>query len=55
VELSESRLVVSGENIEKADLRHVWMSQFKNAKMIEVCFSPPSSNLLIRTSERATG
>jgi triacylglycerol esterase/lipase EstA (alpha/beta hydrolase family) len=34
VELSERRLVVDGETSEKADFRQVWMSRFRNAKMM---------------------
>jgi hypothetical protein len=52
VELSEKRLVVLGETSEKADCRHVWLSRFRNAKMIGVYFSSRHSNLLIPISEQ---
>jgi hypothetical protein len=52
VELSEGRLVVYGETSEKVDFRYLWLSRFKNAKMIVVYFSCHDSNLLIRISEQ---
>jgi hypothetical protein len=52
VELSEQHLVVSGQTSEKPDCRHIWLSRFKNAKMIGVYFSSPHSNLLIQISEQ---
>jgi hypothetical protein len=52
VELPEGRLVVYGETSQKANFPHVWLSRFKNAKMLRVCFSSRHSTLLIRISEQ---